>query len=75
VASSYKPVGKGATHIETEYTSISKDVIHCLGRFLVRCSSTMARCGENSRKEFSIATVLEGNTTTFLKIEKGSKTK
>lgn len=43
-----------------------KDVSQCLGKCLVKCSSTTASCGEKRRRAFSIATAREGNTVTFL---------
>ena len=50
-----------------KYTTLTaKDVNQFLGRWRVRCSSTIARRGENNRRAFSIATALEGKTTTFL---------
>jgi len=53
------------------HTSSAEDVNHSLGKCRVRCSSTTARRGENKRRAFSIAAVLEGKMTTFLhKIEK-----
>lgn len=47
-------------------TLTAKDVNQFLGRWRVKCSSTIARRGENNRRAFSIATALEGKTTTFL---------
>ena len=52
---------------EIDHTLIVKLVNHCFGKCLVRCSSTIARRGENNRRAFSIATALEGKTTTFLR--------
>lgn len=52
--------------VQIYHTSIASDVNQCLGKCRVKCSSTMAIRGENSRRAFSIATALEGNTTTFL---------
>lgn len=51
--------------LETDHTVIVKLVNHCLGRCRVRCSSTTARRGENNLRTFSIATALDGKTTTF----------
>lgn len=50
---------------EDALTSILSEVNHCRGRCRVRCSSTMARRGENKRRAFSMATALDGKTTTF----------
>lgn len=52
---------------EIDHTLIVKLVNHCFGKCLVRRSSTIARRGENNRRAFSIATALEGKTTTFLR--------
>ena len=56
---------KKVHRITADHTLIAKLVSHCLGKCRVRCSSTIARCGENNRRAFSIATALEGKMTTF----------